>query len=229
MAEMPSRSNAARCMRPAAGNTDDMSGNEVPVTGSDSTIRPSRAASAAWAANPRSSLRASLPQNATSRPPCSATWRQASIHCAASTSARYPGTAPGIGATSMFRPSSFMCPSHRFSPDQHSGLPIPRRQVWRNENPQHEYQREMQEHRDQRRRMRQSRHFRLAKYHRLHFAEDRGESHAERYQQDRRRPRLLAHRGSKDNELAREHTERRDAEDGDRAQHQAPADGRIGL
>ncbi len=66
----------------------------------------------------------------------------------------------------------------------------------------------------------------LAEHHRLHAAEDRGERDAERQQQDRRRPRLLAHRRGEDQELAREHAERRQAEDRERAEHQAPADGR---
>ena len=54
-----------------------------------------------------------------------------------------------------------------------------------------------------------------------------GERDAERDQQERRRPGLLAHRGGQDQELAREHAERRHAEDRERAEHQAPADRRA--
>ena len=67
----------------------------------------------------------------------------------------------------------------------------------------------------------------LAEHHRLHLAEDRGERDAEREQQERRRPRLLAHRRGEDQELAGEHAERRHAEDRQRAEHQAPADRRA--
>ena len=42
-------------------------------------------------------------------------------------------------------------------------------------------------------------------------------------EQERRRPRLLAHRRREDQELAREHAERRHAEDRERAEHQVPS------
>ena len=55
--------------------------------------------------------------------------------------------------------------------------------------------------------------------------EHRGERDAERDQQERRRPRVLAHGGGEDQELAREHAEWRHAEDRERAEREAPADG----
>ena len=63
----------------------------------------------------------------------------------------------------------------------------------------------------------------LAEHHRLDPAEDRGEGHAQRQQQERRRPRLLAHRRGEDQELAREDAERRHAEDRERCRASGPS------
>ena len=50
-----------------------------------------------------------------------------------------------------------------------------------------------------------------------------GERDAERDQQQRRRPRLLVHRRREQHELAREHAERRHAEDREGAEHASPS------
>ena len=53
VAERPSRSNVARCMRSAAGKIALTSGYDSPASGSTSTTSPARAASAACMTNPR--------------------------------------------------------------------------------------------------------------------------------------------------------------------------------
>ncbi len=87
----------------------------------------------------------------------------------------------------------------------------------------------MHEHRRERGLVGKRRERRLAEDHRLHAAEDRGKCDAEGEQQERSRPRVLAHRGREDQELAREDAEGRHAQDSQCSDHEAPTDGRAHL
>ena len=83
----------------------------------------------------------------------------------------------------------------------------------------------MREYGQQRGLVRQSATPGLPEHHALHAAENGSERHAERQQQDRRRPGLLAHGGDENQELAREHAERRHAENRQRAEDERHRDG----
>ena len=67
---------------------------------------------------------------------------------------------------------------------------------------------------------------RIAEGHALHLGEHRGEGDAERGEQDGRCPGVMFDGRGEDHEFAGEHAEGRHAEDGQSAEHQAPADGR---
>ena len=81
----------------------------------------------------------------------------------------------------------------------------------------------MHEHRHERWLVRERLDVGVAEHHRLHAAEHRGECDAEGEQQEGRGPRVLAHGGGEDEEFAREHAEGRHAQDGQSADHEAPA------
>ena len=113
-------------------------------------------------------------------------------------------------------------------PISRAACAIPVGEERRNPQPEHQHERQMHEHRDHRRAQRQA----LAPSSRRTPSAAPCENTAANAtpsasEQERRRPRLLAHRGGEDQELAREDAERRHAEDRQRAEHQPPAERRA--
>src|SRR5260221_13075240 len=197
-------------MRSATGKSPAISGYDAAsaARGSSTTTRPSRAAYAAKIEKPAPRSRLSAPQSATRRPAASRTRRAASVHCAASTRACDAGTAPG----STWRSRSM--PGILISTEETRRLRVPGGKIGGNVEPEHERERQVHEHRGEGRLVSEWLGDGIAEHHRLHAAENRGERHPQRGQQDGRGPRVLPHRRGGDQEPASEYAEGRHAQDG---------------
>ena len=154
----------------------------------------------------------------------------------ASAPPRHPAPAGGRGGTARPERTIDVLVFQRADIGHHRGLSAPRSarspavpvgEKRRDVEPEHQHQRRCVNTGSKRRHVRLALR-RGAEDHRMQAAEEAGEGHAKRRQQDRREPGLLLHRGGQDQELAGEHPERRKAGDRQRRRSSTPNPRRVG-